>query len=68
MFACPAFVVRMLYIPVTSHIGHTSVFLESPSCSKVMGMSKVLRYTLALFELTQLFLLSTGTSPSALSE
>jgi hypothetical protein len=35
MLACSAFTVRLLYMPVTSHIGPKPVFLESQACSKV---------------------------------
>jgi hypothetical protein len=35
MLARSAFVVRMLHIPVTSHIGHKPIFLEPLACSKV---------------------------------
>jgi hypothetical protein len=42
MLAGSAFVVRMLHIPVTSHIGPKPVFLESLACSKVIGYEQVI--------------------------
>jgi hypothetical protein len=47
MLARSAFVVRMLHLPVTSHIGPQPVFLDLWPAQKSRAMSKILCHTIA---------------------